>query len=188
MVLTDFPLTSGCAKENSEIAEDFKEKVLVSVPSLGLAAFRIPAKDEIREMEVELYPSSARLPEIPSFKIDDKYIDDVYNFFREARIDQEPIVGFPDTASVKLRMETGEIMRIAIHQVVADKPLQFSILGVRLKQDPKSFKVRHGSGAFEGYIRRIYFWQTGHITLKLPSDTLHKIGLDKEPNPVKENN
>ncbi len=170
----------GIADEKGKLDNNNNDDgITVNVPALGVAAFRIPARDEIKEMEVELHRVSEDEPEIRVFKIDDKYIDEVYRFFENARIDRMPLVGFPDTGSVKLRMKTGEVMPIGIHQVIADKPLQFSIMGVRLKQSERSFKARHGCGAFEGYLRKIYFWQTGHITVRVPGDTLHKIGFEE---------
>lgn len=179
VLLASSALTLCIAQEKRENANGLREGVTVTVPALGFGAFRIPARDEIQEVEIELYESSGDGPSIASFKIEEKYIDEIYSFIENASIDSSPIIGWPDTASVRLKLPRGEVMRIAIHQLNADSPLQFSILGVRLKQNVKSFNERHGCGAFEGYIRRIYFWQTGHVALKLPSDTLNKMGLKK---------
>ncbi len=152
----------------------------VLVPPLDTGAFRIPGRDEIKEVYVEVFNSHIKLPDIDSFKVDTKHIDKIYQYFEGAEVDREPLVLFPDIGSVRLKLKSGETVRVAIHSISAKAPQNFSILGVRLRQNRAKWVKSGESEVYEGLVRRIYFWQTGHYTFKVSDSVLKEQQAERE--------
>ncbi|MGV3606489.1 MAG: hypothetical protein ACO1RA_08770 [Planctomycetaceae bacterium] len=152
-----------------------------SVPPLGFMAFRIPEREEIKRVQLELFNSSGDLPDIKPFDVDEKYIDEIYWFLDKCEVDTIPYVVYPDYGSIRLVLKSGEVMTIALHQTGSKTPQQFSMMGVRIKQNSKNWTENKSRSDLEHLVRRIYYQQTGHFTFDVPGDSLDQHELSVRP-------
>lgn len=155
-----------------------KKHHTIAVPELGFAFFRIPPLVDIAEIEVELVNSAHGNANIAAFQVEKEFLGKIYPFFENCQIDEKPNVELHDASYVKLRLTTGEVMQVTVYGPPNDGPLSFSVFGIRLKPDDQQEKPIGSSNDFDVLVRRIYFRQTGHITIKLPSDLVRDFGLD----------
>lgn len=167
-------------------AQKKEQFVSCSVPPLGFMAFRIPDREKIQRVQLELFNSTGDLPEIKQFDvdekyIDEKYIDEIYWFLDKCEVDTIPYVVYPDYGSIRLVLKSGEVVTIALHQTGSKTPQQFSMMGVRLKQNSKNWKENKSRSDLEPFVRRIYYQQTGHFTFDVPRDVLDQQELSVRP-------
>lgn len=178
-----------CSRGDCEAEEKYdptKQHTIV-VPEMGFAFFRIPPLDDIAAMEVELVNSAHGNANIAAFQVEKEFLGKIYPFFENCQIDQKPDVELQDASYVKLRLTTGEIMQVTVYGPPNDGPLSFSVFGIRIKPDDKQEKRIGSSNDFDVLVRRVYFRQTGHITIKLPSDLVRDYGLDNTESHNKQN-
>ncbi len=145
-----------------------KDEVICHLPSLGQMAFRIPAREDIKHVQVELFNLDG--PDIKQFIIDDEYVDDVYWLIDDCKVDSIPYIVYPDFGSIRLVLKSGEVITFAMHQTASKTPQQFSILGVRLRQNHEKWEKNKSRSDFESFVRRMYYQQTGNFTFDVPKE------------------